>query len=113
MSKWQKNYGIDDEGHRTIVITENKPNPSSIDRFLGFFTRSFGRITVVLFICLILLQGLIRISDSMNGFITHNRIFVVVALIAVFLCFVGQVAKRFINSSPSSPSSKNTTTKQN
>lgn len=111
MSKWQKNYGIDDEGRRAIVITENKPNPTPVDRFLGLVTRTFGRITAVLFVCLIALQGLIRVSDKMNGFVSDNRILVVIALVAVALYFVGRVAKR-ANGVSSSSATDNTNLNQ-
>lgn len=100
MSKWQKGYGIDDEGRRTIVITENKPNPHPVDRCLGFITRASGRITVILFICLIALRGLIWVGDRMNGFVRDNRALVVVAIVAIAFYFIGRVAK-CVNGGPS------------
>lgn len=92
--KWQKGYGIDDEGRRTIVITENAPKKTAVDRLVELVTHGAG---VMITICAVLCIAIMLVdsaSKGIAGFISDNRWIVVIAIAVAILFFIGKVSER-------------------
>ena len=88
--KWQKGYGIDDEGRRTIVITENAPQKTPVDRLMELVTHGAG---VMIAICALLCVAIMLVESASEGiadfFGTHRWV-----LVVAILFFLGKVSAR-------------------
>lgn len=92
--KWQKGYGIDDEGRRTIVITENAPKKTAVDRLVELVTHGAGVMVAICAVLCIAIMLVDSVSQSIAGFISNNRWVVVIAIAVAILFFIGKVSAR-------------------
>lgn len=92
--KWHKGYGIDDEGRRTIVITENAPQKTPVDRLMELVTHGAG---IMIAICALLCVAIMLVesaSEGIAGFFGTHRWVLVVAIVVAVLFFLGKVSAR-------------------
>jgi predicted ferric reductase len=92
--KWQRGYGIDDEGRRTIVITENAPQKTPVDRLMELVTHGAG---VMIAICALLCVAIMLVESASEGiadFFGAHRWVLVVAIVVAILFFLGKVSAR-------------------
>lgn len=92
--KWQKGYGIDDEGRRTIVITENVPKKTWADRLVEIVTHCTGVLVAICAVLCVIIMMVENASADIAGFIGDHRWILVVALAVAVLFFVGKVSER-------------------
>lgn len=92
--KWQKGYGIDDEGRRTIVITENAPKKTPADRLVELVTHGFGALVAVIAVLGVIVMLIDEAGAGLASFFDGNRWILVVALAIAALYFLGKVSER-------------------
>lgn len=86
MSNWDKEYGIDDEGHRVIMVTEKS---SKSDKTLSTGLMLFIAAVVIYFA----VDAITKAAGGFWDFVTSNPIIWVVIGIVALLFFVGRVKR--------------------
>lgn len=96
MSKWTRQYGVDDEGHRTIVITEDGKQKSPVPWVPFFYTIiKWVVIAAVVFIVLGLIFAAVLQGASMAiGWVLTNPFIMVPLVIVAVLLIANGVRKR-------------------
>ena len=94
MSKWQKNYGIDENGRRCIVITENAKPTTLGDRVVGMFMHALLVLMGIIFVLMIVMMALESAQASVVGFLGTHRWIVVLGIVIVAMLFLGKVSHR-------------------
>lgn len=92
---WHKGYGIDDQGRRTIVITEEKPPLTDVDRFMLMMKRGMGILIAVLCALLAIFGVIYYVGGAVVTFITAHRWIAVLALICMASFIAYKARHRF------------------
>lgn len=99
MSSWKKSYGIDDEGRRTIMITENAPEPSFTDKLFSMTEHVFGMIFAIGIVAFVIVTIAEVVFGSIGAFLSAHPWIIGIVIVIGILYFLGLVSHRMNDNS--------------